>query len=120
MCRCRFCDPEMGNALVVEILGLGHQATVVLIFGNYFAKFALKGFLMKVVSYFTDETRNRRYAQIDLDGLAKCDNEALDDLFDSIIAEARKNEKSEKWESVKAELLKEGKIHVSNNNKTFG
>ena len=69
---------------------------------------------MKVVSFITDETSHRRYAQIDLNGLAKYDNDAIEDLFDTIIAESRKNEKSLPWESVKADLIKEGKINVLN------
>ncbi len=60
---------------------------------------------MKGVSFVTDETRNRRYAQIDLKGIAEYDNEALEDLMDLIVSEARKNEKSIPWESVKAELI---------------
>jgi len=72
---------------------------------------------MKGVSFVTDETHKRRYAQIDLKGIAQYDNEALEDLFDMIVAEARKNEKGIPWESVKDELIKEGKINVSNRNK---
>ena len=65
---------------------------------------------MKVVSFLTDETLKRRYAQIDLGGLAKYDNEAVEDPVDLLICESRKNEKSIPWEKVKAELIKDGKI----------
>ena len=75
---------------------------------------------MKVVSFITDETHHRRYAQIDLNALAKFDSEAIEDLFDTIIAASRKNEKSESWQSVKAELIKEGKINVSDTDKAIG
>ena len=72
---------------------------------------------MKGVSFVTDETHNRRYAQIDLNGIAKYDRDALEDLLDVILAEARKDEKSIPWESVKEEFVKEGKIHLSNRSK---
>ena len=72
---------------------------------------------MKGVSFVTDETHNRRYAQIDLKGIAKYTDEKLVDMMDIIIAEARKNEKSIPWETVKAELIKEGKINVPNRRK---
>jgi len=72
---------------------------------------------MKGVSFVTDETRKRRYAQIDLKGIAQYDDDAFEDLMDLIIAESRKDEKSIPWESVKAELIKEGKVNVPNNRK---
>lgn len=74
---------------------------------------------MKGVSFVTDETHKRRYAQIDLKGIAKYDDEKLEDLMDLIIAEARKDEKSIPWESVKAELIKEGKINVPDRHKAI-
>ena len=74
---------------------------------------------MKGVSFVTDETRKRRYAQIDLKGIAKYDDDALEDMIDLIISEARKDEKSIPWESVKAELIKDGKINVPNNRKAI-
>jgi len=73
---------------------------------------------MKGVSFITDETRKKRYAQIDLKGIAGFDNEMLEDLMDIIIAEARKDEKGIPWETVKAELVKEHKIDVSDTRKT--
>ncbi|MCW3121789.1 MAG: hypothetical protein JWQ38_1281 [Flavipsychrobacter sp.] len=73
---------------------------------------------MKGISFVTDETHNRRYAQIDLKGIAKYDDDALEDLMDILIAEARKDEKSVPWESVKSELIQEGKINVPNRRKT--
>jgi hypothetical protein len=72
---------------------------------------------MKGVSFVTDETSKRRYAQIDLKGVAKYDDNALEDLIDLIISEARKGEKSIPWESVKAELIKDG-ANVSDRHKT--
>ena len=46
-------------------------------------------------------------------------DEKLEDLMDIIIAEARKDERSIPWETVKDELLKEGKINVSNPRKAI-
>ena len=74
---------------------------------------------MKGVSFVTDETRKRRYAQIDLNGIAQYDDEKIEDLMDLIISEARKKEKSIPWESVKAELIKEGRINVPNRHKAI-
>ena len=69
---------------------------------------------MKGVSFVTDETHNRRYMQIDLKDVSKYSDETLEDLFDIIVSEARKDEKSEPWESVKTELVKERKISSFN------
>lgn len=74
---------------------------------------------MKGVSFINDETHKRRYAQIDLKGIAGYDTEAIEDLVDILITEARKNEKSIPWETVKKELVKEGRINVSNRHKTL-
>ncbi len=67
---------------------------------------------MKGVSFVTDETRKRRYAQIDLKGIAQFDYQAMENLVDVLIAEARKDEKSIPWESVKAELFIDGMMYV--------
>lgn len=75
---------------------------------------------MKGVSFLTDETHKKRYAQINLKDVAKYDDDAIEDLMDIIIAAARKDEKSIPWEDVKAELIKEGKINVPNRRKALG
>ena len=49
--------------------------------------------------------QKRRYAQIDLKGIAQFDDDAVVDLMDLIIAESRKGEKSIPWEGAKAELM---------------
>ena len=49
---------------------------------------------MKGVSFLTDETHKIKFAQIDLKGISTYDHEAIEDLIDPIIAEARKDEKS--------------------------
>ena len=75
---------------------------------------------MKGVNFITDETKNRRYVQIDLKAIANYNEKALEDLFDIIIAESRKDENGIPWKKVKAELIKEGKINISGNIKPSG
>ena len=75
---------------------------------------------MKGVSFVTNETSKKRYAQIDLKGISQYDDDAMEDLMDMLIAEARKDEKSIPWENVKEELIQEGKINVSNRRKAVG
>jgi hypothetical protein len=72
---------------------------------------------MKALSFVTDETHKKRYAQIDLKSISKFNSEMLEDLMDVIIAESRKEEKSVSWESVKKELIKAGKINVPDRRK---
>ena len=74
---------------------------------------------MKAVSFVTDETHRRRYAQIDLKSIATYSDEKLEDMLDIIIAESRKDEESIPWETVKAELIQDGKINVSNTHKAI-
>ena len=76
---------------------------------NFFLSLPYKNIMMKGVSFVTDETHNRRYAQIDLKDISKFDNEEFQDMLDIIIAESRRNEKSIPWAKVKADLVKEGK-----------
>lgn len=64
---------------------------------------------MKGVSIICDETRKKRYVQIDVDVLAT-DREAVEDLLDVIIAEIRKEDEMVPWEKAKAELRKSGKL----------
>lgn len=52
---------------------------------------------MQGLSFVTNETHNKRYAQIDLKIISKFDSEMLEDLMDVIIAEARKDERSVPW-----------------------
>jgi hypothetical protein len=64
---------------------------------------------MTGITFITDETHNKRFVQIDLDTLEKYE-ERLEDLFDAIIAESRKDEESISWEEIKKNLKKKGKI----------
>jgi len=60
---------------------------------------------MKGITFIKDETHNKRLVQIDLDTLEKYE-EKMEDLFDVIIAESRKDEENVSWEKVKKQLKK--------------
>ena len=64
---------------------------------------------MDVITILKDETHNRRLMQIDLDELAKVE-ELLEDIYDLIAIELRKNEETTPWEDVKKQLRDEGKL----------
>lgn len=64
---------------------------------------------MKGITIMTDEKSGKRIAQIDL-SLVQKQSRALEELFDVLIAEARKTEKDFTWESIKKELKKKGRI----------
>ncbi|HRN35541.1 MAG TPA: hypothetical protein PLV70_12570 [Flavobacteriales bacterium] len=64
---------------------------------------------MKGVSIILDETRKKRYVQIDVDVL-DAEREAVEDLLDVIIAENRKDDEMIPWQKAKAELRKAGKL----------
>ena len=57
----------------------------------------------------TEEKSGKRIAQIDLTHLSK-HTEELDDLFDTLIAESRKDEKDISWEEIKKDLKKKGRL----------
>ncbi len=64
---------------------------------------------MKGVSIIHDETRKKRYVQIDLDLISK-DREAVDDYLDVLVAESRRNDEMIPWEKAKEMLKKAGKL----------
>ena len=64
---------------------------------------------MKGVSFITDGKRRKKAVVIDLKTLAKYD-EQLEDLFDVIIAESRRDEPSISWDELKKRLKKKGKL----------
>ena len=64
---------------------------------------------MEVITILKDETNNRRLMQIDLDELAK-DEELLEDLYDIIAIEMRKNEDTFSWDEIKNQLRDDGKL----------
>lgn len=64
---------------------------------------------MKGVSYITDQNSRKKAVVIDLKTLEKFDDQ-IGDLLDSIIAEARRDEATSRWEDVKKRLKKKGKL----------
>ena len=64
---------------------------------------------MKGVSYITDNKNGKTAVVIDLKTLEKFDDQ-IEDLFDVIIAESRKDEPTVSWEQVKKNLQKKGKL----------
>jgi hypothetical protein len=64
---------------------------------------------MKGVRYITDNKNRKTAVVIDLKTLEKFDDQ-IEDLFDVIIAESRKDEPTVSWEQVKKNLQKKGRI----------
>ncbi len=64
---------------------------------------------MKGVTYITDNKSKKKAVVIELKTLRKFE-EQLEDLFDGIIAESRREETSISWEEVKKNLKKKGKL----------
>ncbi len=64
---------------------------------------------MDAITILKNETNNHRLMQIDLDLLAR-DEEQLEDVYDIIAVELCKNEESVPWEQVKQQLNNEGKL----------
>jgi len=58
---------------------------------------------MEVITILRNEANNHRLMQIDLDLLAK-DEELLEDLYDILAIELRKNEETIPWEEAKKQL----------------
>lgn len=58
---------------------------------------------MDAITILRNESNNHRLMQIDLDLLAK-DEELLEDLYDLLAIELRKNEESVPWEEAKKSL----------------
>ena len=64
---------------------------------------------MKGIRYITDSKNRKKSVVIDLKTIEKYD-ENIQDLFDVIIAESRKDEPSASWEDVKKKLKSKGKL----------
>jgi len=64
---------------------------------------------MKGVSFITDEKNRKKAVVISLKAI-ETRQEVLEDLLDSIVAEARKEEPKRNWKDVKAALKKKGKL----------
>ena len=63
---------------------------------------------MKGVSFLTDETHHKRYVQLDLEEVANTGDSELEDLFDAIIAEARKHDEKITLDELGRQLKQEG------------
>jgi hypothetical protein len=63
---------------------------------------------MEAITILRNESNNRRLMQIDLDALSH-NEELLEDVFDIIAIEVRKNEESIPWEEAKKSLGLGGK-----------
>ena len=61
---------------------------------------------MEGITILKNEFNDRRLMQIDLNLLSK-NEESLEDVFDLIAIEVRKNEESLSWEDAKQQLNKE-------------
>ena len=64
---------------------------------------------MEAIKIIKDEKDNRRYMQIDLDELAK-NGEILEDIYDVIAIELRKDEETVSWDEVKRQLQSVGNL----------
>lgn len=64
---------------------------------------------IKGVSVLYDETRKRRFVQIDME-LIERDRERIEEMLDMIVAESRRNDEMVPWKKAKAMLKKAGKL----------
>ena len=64
---------------------------------------------MEAIIILKNEENNHRLMQIDLDLLSKND-ELLEDVYDIIAVELRKNEETIPWDQAKQQLHDEGKL----------
>ena len=64
---------------------------------------------MEAITILKNESNNHRLMQIDLDMLVS-DEEQLEDVYDIIAVELRKNEETIPWEEAKKQLQNEGKL----------
>jgi hypothetical protein len=64
---------------------------------------------MEAITILKNEENNHRLMQIDLDLLVEND-ELLEEVYDIIAVELRKNEETIPWEQAKQQLYDEGKL----------
>jgi len=62
---------------------------------------------MEGITFLKNESNNHRLMQIDLDVLPR-DEEALEDLYDLLVVELRRNEETVPWNIVKENIEKYG------------
>jgi len=65
---------------------------------------------MNSITIIKDETHNKRYAQIDLNAIAKYTNQKLQDLFDVLVAESRKEDEKISLKEMESLLKKANKL----------
>lgn len=61
---------------------------------------------MNAITFLKDETHHRRIMQIDLDELSK-DEDILEDIYDLLSIEMRKDEEVIPWEKLKKEIAEQ-------------
>ncbi len=64
---------------------------------------------MKGLTKMTEESSGKRIAQLDLTLLSKSKT-SLEDVFDLLIAEARKDEQEFSWEEIRKDLKSKGRM----------
>lgn len=64
---------------------------------------------MKGLTIMTEESIGRRIAQLDLTLLSKSKT-SLEDVFDLLIAESRKDEQEFSWEEIRKDLESKGRM----------
>lgn len=64
---------------------------------------------MKGVSYIMDDHLNKKAVVIDMK-LIENNQEGVEDLLDTIVAESRKGDATIEWEDMKKKLRKKGKL----------
>jgi hypothetical protein len=64
---------------------------------------------MDAITILKNEENNHRLMQIDLDLVVK-NEDLLEDIYDIIAIEVRKNEETIPWEQAKQQLHEQGKI----------
>jgi hypothetical protein len=65
---------------------------------------------MNSITIIKDETHNKRYAQIDLNAISKYTNQKMQDLFDVLVAESRKDDDKISLKKMESLLKKANKF----------
>lgn len=65
---------------------------------------------MNSITIIKDETHNKRYAQIDLNAISKYTNQKMQDLFDVLVAESRKDDDKISLKKMESLLKKANKL----------
>ncbi len=65
---------------------------------------------MSSITIIKDETHNKRYAQIDLNAISKYTTQKMQDLFDVLVAESRKDDEKISLKKLESLLKKANKL----------